>query len=125
LPPANGFAGSAVWQLAQPPAIVSPLPRAMVSADGSDRAMPRLNAVHKSTMARIAGFAQRRPCTGWSPVGRSIARNRGDVPQLVSNGVRAATQSEKLRGGFRHEIAKCRRGTGLPRFVMRGLRKST
>ena len=34
-PPANGFAGSAVWQLAQSPATTSALPRAMVSADGS------------------------------------------------------------------------------------------
>jgi len=34
LPPANGFEGSAVWQLPQSPASVSALPLAMVSGDG-------------------------------------------------------------------------------------------
>src|ERR1700682_3410515 len=54
LPPANGFAGSAVWQLAQSPASVSALPCAMISAEGSARHSPETNAVHKRKQARIA-----------------------------------------------------------------------
>src|SRR5665213_2644823 len=75
VPPANGFAGSAVWQLAQSPAIASALPRAMVSATGSVCARPAVDAVHKSTHARITRWAQCRPGTDLSPLGGIIARN--------------------------------------------------
>ena len=50
--PANGFEGSAVWQLAQSAASAIALPRAMVSADGSARAPSNTDAVHKSTPAK-------------------------------------------------------------------------
>src|ERR1700694_3986507 len=75
LPPANGWEGSAVWQLAQSAASVSALPRAMVSAEGSACALPKLNAVHKSTTARIARTARYRPSTNLSLLGGTIARN--------------------------------------------------
>ena len=61
-PPANGFAGSVVWQLAQSAASVNALPRAMVSAEGSACAWPKPNAVHKSRIARIARIARYGPC---------------------------------------------------------------
>src|SRR5260370_31291004 len=76
LPPANGFEGSAVWQLAQSAACVSALPRATVAAEGSACALPKMvNAVHKSTTARIARMAQCRSCINWSLLGGIIARN--------------------------------------------------
>src|SRR5713226_6481581 len=75
LPPASGFEGSAVWQLAQSAASVSALPRATVSAEGAACALPKLNAVHKSTTARIARLARCRPWTNLLLLGGVIARN--------------------------------------------------
>jgi hypothetical protein len=43
-----------VWQLAQSPASVSALPWAVTSADGSARAAPMANALHKINDLRIA-----------------------------------------------------------------------
>jgi hypothetical protein len=49
LPPANGFAASAVWQPAQSAASTRVLPRAIKAADtGSAWAWPHTSAVHKS-----------------------------------------------------------------------------
>src|ERR1700693_317351 len=116
-PPANGFAGSAVWQAAQAPAMASALPRARVSAEGSDCALAPLNAVHKISAARIACIMRRRPCTILSPVGASIARKGAGVRKVVSPRRPAATQTEKAAGVFGHEVANRERGTPLPRFV--------
>jgi hypothetical protein len=53
-PPAKGFWGSAVWQLAQSPASASALPWAMISADGeAARAAPTANALHKNKQKNI------------------------------------------------------------------------
>src|ERR1700722_904055 len=75
-PPANGFAGSAVWQLPPSPASVSALPLAMVSGGGS-AAATGLDAVHKNRVTRIAGPSH--PCLriGPSPVFGSIAAKVG------------------------------------------------
>src|SRR5580692_3331640 len=73
LPPAKGFAGSAVWQLVQSPASTSPLPCAMVSSEGSAFAWPAASALHKmrgARIARIAGHIQ-------LMVGKGIARKDG------------------------------------------------
>jgi len=70
-------------------------------------------------------MAFRRSCTVSSPVAGSIARKRSAARQVISFGTRAATQSEKARGGFGYEIAICESGTQAPRFVMRGPQKST
>src|SRR5271169_968159 len=75
LPPAKGLAGSAVWQLAQLPVSVSVLPRSIVSFDGSARARPRLNAVHKTTVARIAHVPNCRTCIDRSLLGLQYTRN--------------------------------------------------
>src|SRR6202161_2487271 len=77
-PPANGFAGSAVWQLAQSPASTSALPWAMVSAEGTDdcaSASPQLNAVHKNAISQIARIARCRDGTKGS-FRRYITQNR-------------------------------------------------
>src|SRR6266481_7715219 len=73
-PPANGLAGSVVWQLAQSPASVSALPCAIISAEGSDLAGPAASALHKSRIARIARIAQYRPCTICLPLGLYSAK---------------------------------------------------
>src|SRR5579862_1711385 len=76
-PPANGFAGSAVWQLPQSPASVSALPLAMVSGDGGAGSWARaaLDAVHKRAAIRIAAAL----CCQWRvegyPMAVSITRN--------------------------------------------------
>jgi hypothetical protein len=58
LPPASGFAASAVWQLAQSAASTSALPRAIVSGEGgSARAPAQANALHKSTTQRVIRIA--------------------------------------------------------------------
>jgi hypothetical protein len=67
LPPANGFEGSAVWQLAQSAASAIALPRAMVSAEGSARAQSTTDAVHKSTLARIVSPMRLGRCTDLPP----------------------------------------------------------
>src|ERR1700739_3566883 len=53
-PPARGFAGSSVWQLAQSPASTSALPWAMISSDGSAAANCAADAPHKNNPTRIA-----------------------------------------------------------------------
>src|SRR5262249_50671558 len=65
-PPANGLAGSAVWQPAQSPASTRALPRAMVSCNGSLAAVS-VTALHNARQrttgqARIARIARYSPC---------------------------------------------------------------
>ena len=67
----NGFAGSAVWQLAQSPASVRALPWAMVSADGPAASAAPASAVHKKRFTRIVRTAQYRLGTD-GPSGRAL-----------------------------------------------------
>src|SRR6202030_164627 len=73
VPPAHGFAGSAVWQLMQSPASTSALPCAMISSEGSASAGPAASAPHKNRGARIARIAGQIQLT----VGKGIARKQG------------------------------------------------
>src|ERR1700678_134633 len=75
-PPANGFEGSAVWQLPQSPASVSALPLAITSGGGS-AAVTGLDAVHKNRVTRIAGPSHRCLRIDQSPVFGSIAAKVG------------------------------------------------
>src|SRR5437899_6061016 len=96
LPPANGFEGWAVWQLAQSAASVSTLPRAIVSAEGSACVLPWADAVHKNTIARIARLARCRRCTNLFPPGGTITRNHGGEGATSFRGRRAGRHKAKL-----------------------------
>src|ERR1700730_12690298 len=109
-PPANGFAGSAVWQLVQSPASTSALPCAMVSSEGSAFAWPAASALHKMRGARIARIAGAHPVDGQE--GYSAKGGRHAISPLRL----PTTQTEIGRGYFRHEVAICVNGMLLPRF---------
>src|SRR5665213_759767 len=85
-PPANGFAGSVVWQLAQSPASTMALPWAMVSGEGVDdcaRASRQMNAVHKNGISRIARIAQCRDRTKGS-LGRYTAKPKDKIEGMIT-----------------------------------------
>src|ERR1700730_10315662 len=109
-PPANGFAGSAVWQLVQSPASTSALPCAMVSSEGSAFAGPAASALHKMRGARIARIAGVHPIDGQEGYSAQGGRYAISSPRLRT------TQTEIGRRYRRHEVAICENGMLIPRF---------
>src|SRR6478735_5755071 len=116
LPPVNGLARSAVWQLAQSPVSVSALPLAITSADGSALPSRQKNALHKTKPTRIA----RTPWRGLGIIHPSLAdRERHAISRKTPRTTRTATRHHYSR----HEIANLESCAELNKIVVRRLRK--